>query len=39
LKADVKKELVIDRAIYLVNDETKAYRLLRRNPDWKKLNP
>lgn len=33
------KELKIDKAIYLVDDETKTYRFLRPNPDWKKLDP
>lgn len=33
------KELKIDKAVYLVDDETKTYRFLRRNPDWKKLDP
>ena len=33
------KELKIDRAIYLVDDETKTYRFWGRNPDWKKLDP
>jgi len=31
------KELKIDRSIYLVDDETKTYKFLARNPDWKKL--
>lgn len=30
-------ELRIDRAIYLVNDEAKTYRYLRRNPEWESL--
>jgi hypothetical protein len=33
------RELKIDRAIYLVDDETRTYRFLRRNPDWEKLAP
>jgi 4-phospho-D-threonate 3-dehydrogenase / 4-phospho-D-erythronate 3-dehydrogenase len=31
------RELKIDRAVYLVDDKTKTYRFLRRNPDWKEL--
>lgn len=30
-------ELKIDRAIYVVDDATKTYRYLRRNPAWKTL--
>lgn len=30
---------MIDRAIYLVDDEKKSYRYLRRNPGWEKLDP
>ena len=33
----MEKELKIDRAIYLVNDESRTYRFLRRNPVWKNL--
>lgn len=33
------RTLKIDRAIYLVDDETKTYRFLRRNPDWRDLAP
>lgn len=33
----MQQELKIDRAIYLVDDETRTYRFLRRNPDWKNL--
>jgi hypothetical protein len=33
------RELKIDRAVYLVDDETKTYRFLRRNPDLEKLDP
>lgn len=33
------KELRIDRAVYAVEDETKTYRYLRRNPDWQDLDP
>ena len=29
--------LKIDRALYEVDDETKHYRFLRRNPDWMSL--
>jgi hypothetical protein len=30
-------ELRIDRAIYSVDDATRTYRFLGRNPDWHKL--
>ena len=33
------RELKIDRAVYLVDDETKTYHFLRRNPDWQELDP
>jgi hypothetical protein len=33
------KELRIDRAVYNVDDETKTYRYLGRNPDWQHLDP
>jgi hypothetical protein len=33
------REAKIDRAIYLVNDEQRTYKFLRRNPDWRKLRP
>jgi len=33
------RELRVDRAVYLVDDETRTYHFLRRNPDWKKLDP
>ena len=29
----------IDRAIYLVDDDTRTYTFLERNPDWIKLDP
>lgn len=32
-------ELKIDRAVYLVDEETKTYCYLRRNPQWKDLDP
>lgn len=32
-------ELMIDRAVYLVDDAKRSYRFLRRNPDWEKLSP
>jgi hypothetical protein len=35
----MKKELKIDRAIYLVDDEKRSYTFLRRNPDWRDLTP
>ena len=31
------RELRIDRAIYLVDDENRTYRFMRRNPDWENL--
>jgi hypothetical protein len=31
------RELAIDRAIYLVDDETRTYRFLKRNLEWQKL--
>ncbi len=31
--------LKIDRALYKVDEASKTYRFLKRNPDWKKLNP
>ena len=33
------RELKIDRAIYLVDDESRTYRFLKRNPDWEQLDP
>lgn len=33
------RELNIDQAVYLVDDKTRTYRFLRRNPDWEKLDP
>jgi len=33
------RELKIDRAVYLVDDVTRTYHFLRRNPDWDKLDP
>ena len=33
------REPRIDRAVYLVDDEARTYRFLRRNPDWEKLDP
>jgi hypothetical protein len=33
------REVNIDRAFYLVDDETRTYRFLRQNPDWKKCDP
>jgi hypothetical protein len=32
-------ELSVDRAVYLVDDATKTYRYLRRNPVWRNLDP
>lgn len=31
------RELKIDRAIYIVEDEGRTYRFLRRNPQWRLL--
>jgi len=31
------RELRIDRAVYLVDDDTRTYRFLKRNLDWVKL--
>ncbi len=33
------RELRIDRAVCLVDDATRTYRYLRRNPAWKDLDP
>ena len=33
------RELMIDRAIYLVDNLKKCYSFSRRNPDWRKLSP
>ena len=33
------RELAIDHAIYLVDDETRTYRVLKRNLEWQKLDP
>lgn len=33
----LKKELKIDKAIYLIDDASKTYIFLKRNPDWKSL--
>jgi hypothetical protein len=35
----MKKELKIDKAIYLVDEDEKTYMFLRRNLDWKELDP
>ncbi len=35
----MKKELNIDRAVYLVDEGTRTYRFVRRNSDWKGLDP
>ena len=32
-------ELKIDRAVYLVDEITKTYQYLRRNPEWRHLDP
>jgi hypothetical protein len=31
------KTLKIGKSIYLMDNEDKSYRILRRNPDWKKV--
>ncbi len=31
------RELKIDKAVYLVDDRTRTYRYLRRNPEWERL--
>jgi len=33
------RDVKIDRAVYLVNGETRTYHFLRRNPAWEKLDP
>ena len=33
------RELKIDRAVYLVDDEARTYSYLRRNPEWHWLSP
>jgi len=35
----VKKKLKIDRAIYLVDEISKTYTFLKRNLNWKNLDP
>lgn len=35
----MKRELKIDKAIYLIDDSTRTYIFLRRNPDWPNLTP
>jgi hypothetical protein len=35
----MSRELRIGRAIYLVDDKTRTYRYLRRNPEWQSLSP
>jgi len=32
-------ELEIDRAVYVIDEETKTYRYHRRNPNWRNLDP
>lgn len=34
---DMQRELKIDRALYLVDDASRTYRFLRRNPHWENL--
>lgn len=38
-KAPQGRELRIDRAVYLVEDEGRTYRYLRRNLQWRDLDP
>ena len=33
----MKREVNIDRAVYLVDDDKKSYVFLKRNPDWANL--
>lgn len=33
------RELNIDRAVYLVDDDTRTYHFLRRNETWETLDP
>jgi hypothetical protein len=33
------RELLVDRAIYSVDDVARTYRFLRRNPAWRSLDP
>jgi len=33
------REVKIDRAVYLLDDEARVYRFLRRNPRWQVLAP
>ena len=33
----MERELKIDRAIYVVDDDTQTYRFLKRNPEWRDL--
>ncbi len=35
----MERALKIDKAVYLVDDRTRTYRYLRRNPEWKQLPP
>lgn len=35
----MKKQLKIDQAVYLVDDKTKTYQFLKRNLNWRKLDP
>ena len=38
-KAPQQRELRIDRAVYVVDEERKRYRYLRRNHEWRELDP
>lgn len=38
-KKKMPRELKIGRAVYLVDDKTKTYRYLRRNPGWRSFSP
>ena len=35
----MKRELRIDRAIYLADDDSRTYTFFKRNLDWKNLDP
>ena len=35
----MKREINIDRAVYLVDDDIRSYVFLKPNPDWTNLDP
>jgi hypothetical protein len=39
LRSEALVELEIDRAVYLVDEITRTYRYLRRNSEWRHLDP